>query len=75
MAKTIKVNCKYRVTSGKLTGFVGRCYAADFTDNGHGHFILLEVDDVSSIFVHPKDVEIVTEPDALDLRQVLITEL
>lgn len=74
MATKIKVMAKYRITDGKLKGFIGMCYAASFSEHPHGPHLLLKVDDVTSIFVHPKHVEEVKEPDSLDVRQVLLTD-
>ena len=73
MAKTVLINARYTVTSGKLKGFVGKCFAADMNpDTFHGIHVLLEIDEFTSLFVHPKYIEIIKEPDELDLRQILL---
>ena len=73
MAKTIAIGEKYTVTAGTLKGFVGRCFAADMnSDSLHGIHALLEIDDLTSVFIHPKYLEIVRTPDELDVRQILM---
>ena len=73
MSNTVMINATYKVTSGKLKGFTGKCFAADMDTCGlHGAHVLLEIDGVASLFVHPKYIEIVPEPDSIDLRQMLI---
>jgi len=76
MSKSVTINARYRVTDGILKGFVGKCFAADFTPNSiYGHSALLEIDNFTSVLVDPKNIEKVVEPDSIDFRQILLGDL
>ena len=68
------VGKKARITEGMFKGYVGMLYAADFTDKySRWHYVLIEVDKITSIQIHPQFVEQtgIDEDKQIDIASLL----
>ena len=74
MASKAIVGKKAKITEGIMKGYVGELYAADFTDKqSKWHFVLIEVDKITSIQIHPQYID--QNIDEKDDKQIDISSL
>jgi hypothetical protein len=74
MASYAMVGKKAKITDGIFKGYVGFLYAADFTDKqSKWHSVLIEVDKITSIQIHPQYIDQNIEEN--DEKQIDIASL